>query len=404
MTQESPVQPPASRIGWRRFVPTDIRQIRWLVQIAFIAGLAILLAILINNGRLGLQRAGLTPSFNFLNTPSNVQINEGLWTNPHVREDTYAHAFYIGLINTLRVIVIGLLLATLLGLVAGVARLSANWLIRTIATWYIEIMQNTPLLVQLVFLYAVFLTLPPVREAIILPGPAYLSVRGLAMPGLFPGAATDEWTLVVAVATMVAAVIYRRQRKIQLDTGRRTFAAEIAAAIVIAAVVIGWLALQPYTVSLPERVPPERLLRYNADKGIVLSPEFTAIIFGLVLYTGAFIAEVIRSGIQSIPNGQWEAARSQGFSYFQTLRLVILPQALRVAIPPLTNQYLNLIKNSSLAGVVGYADVFGVGKTGFESGQTIPVVIIVVTIYLTLDLITAFAMNILNSRVQFKTR
>ncbi|MBX3063131.1 MAG: ABC transporter permease subunit [Anaerolineae bacterium] len=379
---------------------TDIRVIRTLIQLVFLIGMTLLFAVLINNGRIGLQRIGLTPSFDFLDNPSNMQISEGLVNNPHVAQDSFAHAFLIGVINTLRVVVIGLILTTIFGVLVGIARLSTNWLIRTLATIYIEIMQNTPLLVQLVFIYAIFLSLPRAQESIVLPGPSYISVRGFAMPGLWPTDSTAVWTILVLVAGVIGFIIWRTRRRIQIETGKRTYAFELGAGLLLAAAILSWIILRPYAVSYPELLGP----RYNPQVGVVVSIAFSSITLGLVLYTSAFVAEIIRSGIQSVPNGQWEAARSQGFGYFQTLRLIVLPQAFRVAIPPLTNQYLNLIKNSSLGAVVGYADIFGVGKIGFESGQTVPVVVIVIVLYLTLDLFTAFLMNLINQRAQFKVR
>ncbi len=307
----------------------------------------------------------------------------------------------VGIVNTLRAVVVGLIGTTILGLIVGVARLSSNWLTRTLSLIFIEIMQNTPLLLQLIFLYAgVFLALPPARESIQLPGPSYLSVRGLATPALIPTTNITLWTVIVLGAVILGVTLYRRLRKQGLESGARTYAFEIGLLIPVITLLVATALFAPYTVSYPEIIGP----RYAPGAGSVVSPEYVAIVVGLILYTGAYTAEVVRSGIQSVSQGQWEAARSQGFSYFQTLRLIILPQALRVMIPPLTNQYLNLIKNSSLAGVVGFADVFGVGKTALESGQTVPVVIIVMLIYLVMDLTTAFVMNILNQRVQIKAR
>ncbi|MBX3083616.1 MAG: ABC transporter permease subunit [Anaerolineae bacterium] len=379
----------------------DVRFIRAFVQIVFIVSMTLLVGWFVNNGRQGLNRLGIKVDFGFLNTPSNVQIDEGLSEAPHAASDTFAHAFVIGVINTLRVVVIGLILATIVGLIMGVARLSSNWLVRTLSTIYIEIAQNTPLLVQLVFIYSgVILTLPPARNSITLPGPLYLSVRGFATPALWPTDNTALWTLIMLVALVIGVVIWRQRTAIQIETGRPTYGFEIGVGLMLLIGVISAILLHPYLVSLPEIRGP----RYAPGVGVVVSPEFFAITVGLVLYTGAYIAEIIRSGIQAVPNGQWEAARAQGFSYVQTLRFIVLPQAMRVAIPPLTNQYLNLIKNSSLAGIVGYQDIFGVGKIGFESGQTVPVVIIVMVLYLILDLFTAFLMNIINARVQFKTR
>ncbi len=379
----------------------DIRFLRTAGQVVFLIVALILAGWFIHNINDGLRRTGLYPSFDFLDQTSGFAIGEGLNAEPHTNMDTYGHALIIGLINTLRVMVIGIVLTSILGLFMGLARLSTNWLLRQIATVYIEVMQNTPLLLQLVFLYSgVMLLLPPVRQAIQLPGPTYFSIRGLAMPGLWPTDGTAAWTVLVLVAAAAGWWIWRRRRAVQLETGQVTHAAEIGQGIVILAAVVGWNILKPYTVSVPQIIGP----RYVDTEGVIVTPEFTAIVAGLVLYTGAFVAEIVRVGIQSVPIGQWEAARSQGFSYVQTLRLIVLPQALRVMIPPLTNQYLNLIKNSSLGAAVGFSDLFGVSKTIFNSGQTIPVIIVVMVTYLILDLLTAFIMNLLNARFQLKTR
>jgi general L-amino acid transport system permease protein len=285
----------------------------------------------------------------------------------------------------------------------GLARLSTNWLIRQIAMVYIEIMQNTPLLIQLFFLYSgVLLLLPSVRESIVLPGPIYLSIRGLAMPALWPTETTAIWVGVVTIAAIIGWVVWWQRRRIRIETGQITYAFEIGAGIVVLTALIAWFVLpaRPFNISFPEIVGP----RYVDTQGIVVSPEFAAIVAGLVLYTGAFVAEIVRAGIQSVPTGQWEAARAQGFSYGQLLRLIVLPQALRVMIPPLTNQYLNLIKNSSLGAAVGFSDLFGVSKTVLQSGQVVSVIAIVMLIYLTLDLLTSFIMNIINGRFQLKAR
>lgn len=379
----------------------DIRFLRGAVQVAFLAVLLLLVTWLVNNTRAGLERANVPVDFNFLNQVSGFQIDEGLNDTPHQREETYLHAFAIGLINTLRVIIVGLVLTTALGLFMGMARLSSNWLVRGIAVVYIEVMQNTPLLVQLFFIYSgVLQTLPPVRQSIELPGPAYLSVRGLATPGFVPTANTPAYLLVVAVGTVAGMALWRRLRRQRIDTGRTTYAAETGIGVIAATLIGGWLLLQPYTITLP-RIQG---FGYASDAGAVVSPEFVALVVGLVLYTGAFVAEAVRSGIQAVPHGQWEAARSAGLSYFQTLRLVVLPQALRVIIPPLTNQYLNLAKNSSLGAAIGFADLFGIARTMQQSVSVIPVVVIVMLNYLVISLITATIMNMINARVQIVTR
>ncbi len=386
-------------VFWR-----DIRILRVVGQLVFLVIVVLLFSWFANNTIQGLDRAGLAPNFSFLNQTSSFQIDEGLVSQPHLRTDTFGHAFLIGFINTLRVIFIGLFLTTIVGLVMGIARLSTNWLIRQIASVYVEVMQNTPLLVQLVFLYAgVFLTLPAVRDAVTLPGPVYMSVRGTAVPLPRPTETTAIWLLTLFIGAVLGIILWWRQRQIWITTGQDTHGVQLGLGLFLLIAFVAWLVLPtaPVFISLPRIAG----LRYAQDEGAVVSPEFMAILTGLVLYTGAFIAEIVRAGIQSVPNGQWEAARAQGLSYYQILRLVVLPQALRVMIPPLTNQYLNLIKNSSLGAAVGYSDLFGVSQTiRLQSGQSVPVIVIVMITYLVLDLAGALIMNMLNSRFQIKTR
>jgi general L-amino acid transport system permease protein len=384
----------------------DLRVIRVIAQVVFLALIVLLFYWLAQNTLNGLRRLNLLPSFEFLNQQSQFQIDEGLVPQPHRRTDTYANAFLIGLINTLRVAIAGLVLATLLGLVVGLARMSKNYLVRGIATVYIEVMQNTPLLIQLLFLYiGVFLTLPPTREAVTLPGPVFLSIRGLALPALFPTEHFGLWAVAALVFIGVGRYEWLRRRRIRIDTGRMTRGAEVGLLIALGGMALAWLVLSalgrnPLLLSLPRIAGP----RYVVGEGVVVTPEYTALVLGLVLYTAAFIGEVVRSGIQAVSFGQWEAARAQGFGYVHTLRLIILPQALRVMIPPLANQYVNLIKNSSLGAAVGFADLFGVANTSVQSGQVVPVIMLTMGLYLTLDLITTAGMNFVNSRVQFKTR
>lgn len=382
-------------------IVSDLRFLRYAVQVAFLAVVVGLLAWLVDNTRVSLEAAGIPTSFSFLEQTSGFDISEGLVFAPHSRTDTYAHAFAIAIINTLRTIVFGLFFATLLGLFVGIARLSTNWLLRNLALGFIEVIQNTPLLLQLYFLYSgVVLALPPIRQAIELPGPVYLSVKGLATPTLVAGETALIWVLLALGGLIVGITLWRRLRRIQIDTGRATYGAEIGLAVIALTGVLGWGILQPFTVSLP-RIEG---LNYARTDGAVLSPEFFAITLGLVLYTSAFIAEVVRSGIQSVPAGQWEAARAQGFSHAQILRLIVMPQALRVMIPPLTNQYLNLAKNSSLGTAVGFADLYGTAQTMQQSVPVIPVVVIVMTGYLSISLFIALIMNLINARVQPRTR
>ncbi|MFQ3534537.1 MAG: ABC transporter permease subunit [Aggregatilineales bacterium] len=387
----------ADRIAFLR----DVRFLRATVQVIVLFVVVGLAIWLINNTNEGLARARIPTDFSFLTQPSGFQIDEGLVDQPHSRTDSYANAFVVGLINTLRAVALSLILATLLGLFVGIARLSTNFLVRALAIGYIELFQNTPLLLQLFFIFtSVLLTLPRATEPIVLPGPSYLSSSGLAMPNLIGTENALLWLLIVGVGIGTGIALWRRLRTIRLETGRTTYAAEIGLSLMIGIAIISWLILQPFTVDFPEL----GRFGYVRNKGAIISANFVAIVLGLVLYTGAFIAEIVRSGIQSVPIGQWEAARSQGFTYGQILRLIVIPQALRVMIPPLTNQYLNLAKNSSLGAAVGFAEVFGVARTMAQSVSVVPIMVIVMGIYLSLSLITAAVMNVLNARFQIKTR
>jgi general L-amino acid transport system permease protein len=325
----------------------DERVIGWLIQIAVAAVLLAVLVFLADRTLDAMRAKGLVPGLGFLTNTAGFAIGEGGAFDP--ASDTYLDAFRIGLINTLRVAAVAALGATLLGILVALGRLSANPLVRWLATAFVEVFRNTPLLVQLLFWYqGVVLTLPDYGNSLALGARqtaaggaaawAFLSQRGLALPRL----ATDPWSL-----------------------------------------------------SLPE------MARFNYAGGVVLTPEFTALALGLAVYSAAFIAEVIRGGVISVPPGQREAARAVGLGEGQLLRLIVLPQALRVIIPPLTSQYLNLVKNSTLGIYVGYPDLFNVSQTiGNNTGQFVVVTGIVMVTYLAISLATSLAMNLYNRRVQ----
>jgi general L-amino acid transport system permease protein len=321
---------------------------------------------------------------------------------PYEANDTYLQAYLVGLLNTLFVGVLGIILATVLGVVVGVARLSDNWLVQRVTGAYIEVMRNTPLLVQLFFIYfAVLLQLPPANQSLALPGSVYLNQRGLFLPAPVPSSAFAPWAGLVAAA-LLAAIVGR------VISSRREAAGQhapplgrigLAAAAVLA--VVGWFAFgeAPLSLDAPE------LGRFNFVGGMSMSTSFTAILLGLVIYTAAFIAEVVRGGIQAVRRGQVEAARALGLSEGDTLRLVVFPQALRIIVPPLTSQYLNLVKNSSLAIAVGYPDLFKVGVTmSNQTGQPVPVIVLIMATYLAFSLFTSALMNVYNRRVQVLER
>jgi general L-amino acid transport system permease protein len=386
----------------RKAVPfwRDERVLKVLAQIAFV-----ILVLAIGWWALSNYRErGLKFSFGFLDEEASFDLAEGIAFSP---TDSYARAFLVGVVNTARVASLGIVFATLVGLVTGIARLSDNWLVSKIASVYIEIVRNTPLLVQLFFLYfAVILKLPQLKvkgevTAITLPGPTYLSKRGLAMPWPRPSEFFGWWWPFLVVALVVAAaLLILRARGVQ-RTGRPSFNLLWAIIAFVTIPVIGWLVAPGHPLVLD--VPAVEGLRVRG--GTVLSPEYVALTLGLVVYTGAFIAEVVRAGILAVPKGQTEAARAQGFTHGQILRLIVLPQALRVIIPPLISQYLNLTKNSSLALGIGFLDLYAVSSTMLnQSGRVVEVFLMIMASYLSMSLTISLIMNIVNRRIQIVER
>jgi len=386
----------------RKGVPfwRDERVLKVLVQIVFVLLALALAAWMLSNYR----ERGLAFSFGFLDEEASFHLAEGLEFSP---TDPYARAFLVGAVNTARVAILGIILATLVGLVAGVARLSDNWLVSKIASVYIEIFRNTPLLVQLFFLYfAVILKLPKIQDSLVLPGPIFLSNRGVSLPALRPTGSFGTWWPFLAAALMGAIILLiLRGRGVQ-RTGRPSFNLLWVGVPLIVIPALGWLLIpgNPLLLDLPGMVTKSGGV-IRVEGGTVLSSEFTALLVGLVVYTGAFIAEVVRAGILAVPKGQTEAARAQGFTGGQILRLIILPQALRVIIPPLISQYLNLVKNSSLALAIGFLDLYAVSSTMLnQSGRVVEIFLIVMATYLAISLTISLIMNIVNRRIQIVER
>lgn len=375
----------------------DVRVLTALSQVLFIVVVALVAAFLYSNVSTAMRQRGLVAGFGFLNLESGFEIGEGLI--PYKASDTYGRAFVVGILNTLQVSVVGIFLTTILGFFIGIARLSTNWLINRLAAGYIEIFRNTPLLVQLVFIYfGVFVKMPPVAQSLELPGSIYASQRGVFIPRPVPSGPFNFWLVFLAAGVVAAIVLW-------VVLSHRTRNPLVSALSALAALVLlpalGWVLVgsSPLTLDLPVRG------RFNFSGGMALSSEFSALLTGLVLYTAAFIAEVVRGGIQAVRRGQIEAARALGLDEFQILQLVILPQALRVIVPPLTSQYLNLAKNSSLAIAIAYPDLFNVSATMLnQTGQPVPVFILVMLTYLAMSLFTSLIMNIYNRRVQIREK
>jgi general L-amino acid transport system permease protein len=376
----------------------DIRFLQAAAQVVFVVLVLAAGGWLIGNLLETLDARGLDLSFGFMRRTAGFVIGEGL---PMARSDTFLRAFIVGLVNSARVIGLGLLLTTVLGLLAGVALLSPNWLFRTLARAYVEVMRNTPLLVQLFFIYfGIILKLPSLEDRIAI-GPLLLSQRGVFLPRPVPAAGSDVWTGVTLACLALAAWVYVRRLRRRTTMGEETRPGWWAAAIALGVPTLLALAIPdgPFMWESP------RLEGLRMVGGARLTPEFAGILFGLVLYTGAFIADVVRAGILAVPVGQLQAARSLGLGEFHVLRHVILPQALRVALPPLTNQYLNLAKNSSLAIGVGFPDMYNVTQTIFnQSGQAVQMIALMMTTYLVISLGISAAMNLLNQRLRIVER
>ena len=376
----------------------DVRVLRVAAQIVVVVVVGLVVAFMVRNLMTAMNDRGLGFGFGFLNRSAGFDISES--PIPYSSSDTYGKAFLVGLLNTLFVSFIGIVLATILGVLVGVARLSPNWLLRRITSSYVELMRNTPLLVQLVLIYfAVLLQLPAIAQTLTLPGSIFLNQRGLFVPGPQLNAGFPLWLGFVAVGIGVL-VIARRVSRRREDAGRPLPGLRAAGWLGLSALaVIGWIVAAPIAFDLPIRE------RFNFIGGLALSPEFVALLVGLVLYTAAFIGEVVRGGIQAVRRGQLEAARALGLSEGDTLRMIVFPQALRIIVPPLTSQYLNLAKNSSLAVAIGYPDLFKVGQTmANQTGQPVPVVILMMGTYLAISLATSLLMNLYNRRVQVLER
>ena len=377
----------------------DVRVLRVLFQVLFLVGIVLLAAVLYTNMLRGLDKLGVTLEVafwdedNFLQNEAGFAISEGIRYTP---ADSYMRAFWVGVVNTLKVSLIGIACATLLGLFIGVTRLSKNWLISNIAAAYVECFRNIPLLLQILFWYALIRKLPRVRESIEFFGGVFINQRGIYLPAPQPTAGLKMWGIFLLVGLSLAVILYivrwRQLQQMELPG----FRAKWALPVFLTVAVLGWFLTQPAPLTLDLPV----LQRFNFEGGISLSAEFAALLIGLVVYTGAFIAEIVRAGIQAVAKGQREAAKAVGLNEAQTLRLVVLPQAIPIIIPPVTSQYLNLAKNSSLAIAVGFPDLFSIGETMMnQTGQSIPVFGLIMASYLIMSLTTSAAMNWYNQRL-----
>jgi general L-amino acid transport system permease protein len=359
--------------------------------------LGVLVAIiwyLTSNTMRNLDARHIATGFAFLSRTAGIPIGEHMISyDPSV--NTYGHAILIGVLNTLRVAVVGIVLTTILGTLLGIARLSKNYLLSKFAAIYVETLRDIPVLLQLLFWYTLLEGLPSVRDAINpLPG-FFLSNRGIKVP-LFVWEDAHSWALAAFLVGLIGVIAWNGvARKRQFETGVRPKVWPVAIGLLIVFPLAVWAALgAPFTLDMPVKGG------FNFRGGGTISPEYAALTMGLVIYTASYIAEIVRSGIQAIPQGQWEAAGALGMRPGTMLRLIILPQALRVVIPPMTSQYLNLVKNSSLAVAVGYQDVVSIDQTTLnQTGQAIEGIALVMGIFLVFSLSISLFMNWYNARI-----
>jgi general L-amino acid transport system permease protein len=370
-----------------------------LFQIGVVAMVGLLAYYLMTNTLANLERQAIATGFGFLNKQASFEIGEALIS--YSAADTYFKALLVGALNTLLVSFIGIVLTIMLGTFIGIARLSTNWLVSKLAAGYIEVFQDIPILLQLFFWYAFFYEmLPRPRQALNPLAGVYLCNRGLifGIPAAHP--AYTYMGMALLIGGVAVYLMRRWARKRQDRTGRIFPLFRVSAAILIGLPLVTWLvAGSPTAMDMPA------LKGFNFRGGVTVSPEFAAVLLGLVLYTAAFVAEVVRAGIQSVSRGQTEAALSIGLRSAQVLNLVILPQALRVIIPPLTSQMLNLTKNSSLAVAIGYPDFVSVSGTAInQTGQAIEGVALIMLVYLFFSLTTSAFMNWYNKKMKLVER
>ncbi len=377
---------------------SDERARSAIFQLLVVLGLALLVAFIVFNTIANLQARGLQPGFGFLSDPAFFDINQNLIQ--YDSQSTFGRALLVGLLNTLLVSALGIIAATVIGFVAGVLRLSNNWLVSRMITVYVEFTRNVPVLLQIIFWWSILTTLPRVRDSLSIGGTIFLNNRGFRMPApIFEDG--FAWVIVLLLLGIVAAfALSRWARDRQMATGQTFPSFWVGLGVIVVPAVLLYLILgQPLDWDIPERT------RFNFRGGFNVTPELVALWWALSTYTGAFISEIVRAGILSVSKGQTEAAHSLGLRPNLTMRKIIIPQALRVIIPPLTSQYLNLTKNSSLAIAIGYQDFVSIGNTTLnQSGQAIEVVALWMVVYLSLSLGTSAFMNWYNRHIALVER
>ena len=387
----------ASKAGF--FYRPEVRQA--IYQIITVVALVALFYILITNTAANLKRQNIASGFGFVDRTAGFDVSQHLIDFD--ASMTYGRAFVVGLLNTLLVAGLGIVLATVIGFTVGISRLSTNWLVARLATVYVEVIRNVPVLLQLFFWYfAVLKSLPEPRQgSYAIPGGGFLNVRGLYLPAPVPEPGFGTVALAVLIGVVLSIAVYYFARRRQMLTGQRFPVLWTSLALIALAPLGVFIALgQPLSFDYPV------FKGFNFQGGMVLQPEFVALLLGLSIYTASFIAEIVRSGIQGVSKGQKEAALAIGLSKGQSLRLVVIPQAMRIIIPPLSSQFLNLTKNSSLGVAIAYPDLVSIwsGTVLNQTGQAVEVILVTMGVYLTLSLLTSAFMNWFNARMALVER
>ena len=368
-----------------------------VIQTLLIGIFAIIIYIVTQQTAYNLEKRGIGTGFGFLNMSAGYDISIKLI--PYTSDSTHFRAYLVGLINTLLIAVCGCFLATILGFLVGIIRLSSNWLFRNIAYVYVEFTRNVPVLLQIILYYTILLYLPKIKQALVIFDIFYITNRGIYSPApIFKdGFSIVAWSFVIAIISTIFLKKYLKKK--QEQTGNQYPIFYINSALIIFTPIIYY-----YIMGMPLDFNHPVLKGFNFKGGMVIRPEFMGMLLGLTIYTAAFISETVRSGIMSVSKGQREASQALGLKNNLVLRLIVIPQALRVIIPPLTSQYLNLTKNSSLGIAIGYADlVHGFGGISLnQTGKAIEIMSMVMVTYLTISLTISLFMNIYNKAVQFK--
>ena len=379
------------------------RVIQWAAQIVSGILVVVFVAWFFSNIYSAIHARNIPFGFSFLDRAYQTPIGQTFL--PYDKSDTFLYALGVAVTNTIVVSIVGVILATLLGIVIGVARMSNNWLVAKIATVYIEFFRNVPLLVQLFFWFYIILALPRVRDGYVLLDAFYINNAGMSMPWPTPPhlGAGLVWLAAAGISIVLGIIVYRMMARRELLTGQASYPVVCGVGVAIAGGAVAWIIVMvangqaPFTISVP--APEGRFGRiaggFTAPAGLLV------LLVGLVIYTSSFIAEIVRAGIQSVGRGQTEAARSLGLSQMETLRRVTFPQALRVIIPPLISQFLNLTKNSSLAGAIGYADLTNVAKTMTQTAPAVSIFIIIMLAYLAMSLTYSLIGNLYNRHIRF---